>query len=227
MSRTSFIVGSIAGVTAAAIPLAIAAIANQPTYVLSEFAVEHPYDDPRDEVPPSGELASISFVADWPNGQFPGTADCQLSLFASDGSPVGTLAFDLVMGTNGARAPSMVVPVSAAPSRAEASCTDRADEVASGAGYVFSGPTSVVAAIDPMSDKAIPDITEVEFDVRWEGVSSPGLRTCYLTVLRSDGTSDAPLKMGVLVGEGPVTFDVRGTPNTVLGAEVTCGPLEG
>jgi hypothetical protein len=227
ISRTTFVIGALVGITAAAtIPLAIGAIANEPTYVLSEFAIEHPYDDPRDEVQPTVGLAAVSFVAHWPEGQFPGAADCELSLFASDGSSVGTLEFELVMGTDGARAPSMVLPVSAPPSRSAASCTDRAGEVAAGAGYVFSGPTSVAAARNSLTDKTIPNITEVEFGVRWMGESSPGLRTCYLTVSRRDGTTDEPLKFNVLWGEGPLTFDVQGPPTTVLGALVTCRPFE-
>lgn len=228
ISRTTFFMGALVGITAAAtIPLAIGAIANEPTYALSEFAIEHPYDDPRDEVPPTAQLAAVSFVARWPEGQFSGTADCELSLFAADGSSVGVLAFDLVMGTDGERAPAMVLPVSAPPSRAEASCTDRTDEVASETGYVFSGPTSVAAARNSLTDKMIPNITEVAFNVRWQGETSPGLRTCYLRVSRRDGTTDEPLKFNVLWGEGPLTFDVQGAPTTVLGAVVTCRPFEG
>jgi hypothetical protein len=228
LSRTTFIMGVIVGITAAAaIPLAVGAGADQPTYALSKFAIEHPYDDPRDEILPSAELAAVSFVAHWPEEGFPGTADCELSLLASDESPVGTLTFDLVVGVDGAQPPPMVLPVSAPPSTAEASCTDRAGEAAVGAGYQFVGPTKVAAAINPLTESTIKNITEVEFDVRWVGESSPGLRTCYLTVLRSDGTSDAPVKHGVLWGEGPLTFDVEGAPATVSGAEVTCGPFEG
>lgn len=229
ISAKSFLIAAVVGVVSVTvIPAALGALSQNSTYSLSDFEIVYPYDDPREEVPPSEAEAAVSFAAHWPQSGFPGSSDCQVALTGTDGQQVGTLEFELLSATDGASPPPLVVPVSGEPIAAAGSCTAKPGEHSTaGAGYVFSGPTSISAATD-VTGQRVPTLTNVEFDVRWEDPStSPGMRTCYLVVSRSDGTEDPPTKYNMLVGQRPVTFDVQGGRETVTGAEVTCGPFEG
>jgi hypothetical protein len=59
VSRMTFVVAAIVGVTVGVmIPLGLGALAREGTYVLSDFRIEYPYDDPRDEVLPSDKEAA-------------------------------------------------------------------------------------------------------------------------------------------------------------------------
>lgn len=228
VSRKTFVVALLVGtIVGAAIPMAVATIANQGTYTLSDFSIVYPYEDFQAENASLGEqTAQVTFVAHWPSGGFPGGASCQLLLSSADGTEVGRLQFDLVSGTDGVITGPVVVSVSGSPTSAAGSCQDAPDEVSTGVGYVFIRPT-IASAIDPVTDAAIPDFTQLTFDVTWhEPGSDPGLRTCYLVTLRTDGTQDLPVKYNVLAGPGQITFDVKGAPETVAGGTVTCGPFE-
>jgi hypothetical protein len=196
------------------------------TYTLTQFRIGYPYKDRRRDGPWSDNKAAISFIAEWPEGGFPGTADCELTLTGRNGQEVGTPRFDLVGGKNGGRS-RLVVPVTGEPTAATGSCLDRSEEDPTGPGYVITGPTEIAAAVDTISGETINRVTELTFDVEWDNaVTNPGLRTCYLIVARSDGTEDPPVKYNLLVGQSPITFDVEGRPDSVSDASVTCGPFE-
>jgi hypothetical protein len=198
------------------------------TYALSAFRIVFPYDSARSDVSPSHDAAAVTFTTRWPDTGFPGGAKCRLSLSGSGGEEVGTLHFQLISGTDGTTSRPMLVPVSGRPISAEGSCQDDPDETSIGSGYLFTGPTSITTSANSITGEVIPGLSEVVFDVRWERPGqNPGMRTCFLVVTRTDGTHDAPLEYGMLVGEGALTFDVKGAPDTVADARATCGPFAG
>src|SRR3954454_396368 len=192
------------------------------TYEVSDFDIVYPYDDPRPDVGPSDALASVAFTSSWPPGGFPGRADCHVALQSAGRGEVGHLDFELVTGTNGSHTKPIVMPVSARPETASGYCFQAAGQIASGVGYILTGPTRIEPARNAMGDK-IPDRTAITFEVRWaEAEADPGLRTCFLRVDRVDGTMDAPQKFNLLDKVEPVTLYVDGSPATVASAEANC-----
>lgn len=207
-----------------AVPFAVHAVADESTYGLSDFKVAYPYDDPRPGEP--DDRAAVTFDSHWLTGEFPGAANCHVSLQAADGAEVGALDFELLSGTDGATSGNLLVDVKGTPATAMGSCAGGIGEVAGGPGYVFSDP-SVQAVLDPKTGEAIPSISELNFKVAWADQGSPGLRTCYVTIDRTEGPSDEPFKYNVLTGDDTsITFDVQGGPDTVSGGAVTCGRFE-
>jgi hypothetical protein len=204
------------------------------SYTLGDFEIAYPYDDPRPDVGPWDDQASVLFTVDWPRSGFPGYANCVVTLEGRSGDVVGDLRFQLISGTDGARGEApMIVPVSDEAAAASGSCTDEGSDDSLGSGYFFTGPTRIWApsvaydVSDDITGSDAPPLSQVEFDVLWEQPGkNPGMRTCYLYVTRADGTEDPPARYGMLTGEGRVVFDVRGEPDSIASARVTCGPLE-
>lgn len=231
ISRTTFVVTAVIGISLGTIMmLRLGAQAQGAGYVLTDFEIVHPYDDPRVDVPPADDLAAVSFVAHWPESGFPGTADCQLTLTGADGKDVGSMSFNLVSGTDGGASGPIIATVSGKPISATATCADTSDpgEDSSGSGYVVTGPTEIAAPVDPATKETIAGVTDLQFDVKWENAGvSPGMRSCQLVVERTDGTIDAPIDFLMLSGEEPITKRVDGPPDTVSGARITCGPVKG
>lgn len=208
------------------VPRAFTTIAQGDTYVLSDFDIVYPYDDPRQDIPPSDRAAEVSFSTRWPQSGYPGEAQCELTLSDAQGLVVGTLTFDLISATNGSRAVPMVVPVSGVPVSAEASCHDLFDNTSS-RGYVVTGPTRASAVADSSPGSDSPNRTQLTFQVTWQETGSePDFRTCRLMVKRVDGTLDPPTRFNLLSGDGEVTLVIEGSPASVADANVTCGPFE-
>jgi hypothetical protein len=196
------------------------------SYTLRDFEIVYPYDGTRDVASHDGR-ASVSFTANWPGSGFPGYAKCFLTLEGGGGEVAGDMRFQLISGSDGVRGAPIVVPVSDEPAAATGSCTDDGRDDTSRSGYLFSGPIRIWAYTSPheLQEPDAPPLGQVDVDFEHPG-KNPGMRTCYLYVTRADGTDDPPVKYGMLVGEGPVVFDVRGEPETIASARVTCGPLE-
>ena len=106
------------------------------------------------------------------------------------------------------------------------SCEDVSTDDAPGPGYLLDGPTKINAATDVYGETS-KEVTEATFDVKWESEDNPGLRTCYVSVLRTDGICDEPFKHNLLVGQHPIILDVPGACGySVDDVSVECGPLE-
>lgn len=198
------------------------ASAAEPGYLLRSFEITYPYDDPRIHVGRDSKTADVSFGVTWASGRYPGNVSCEIVLRDEAGQEVGRLPFELDNATDGSRAPSMRIDVSAPPNSAEGSCGSANYD--SGPGYIFSDLISKTRSGGPGE----MDGTRLSFDVEWARGSSvdPGMRTCYLDVIRRGGSQDAARRLDVNIGEGRQILIVPGNPESVEDASVACGPLE-
>jgi hypothetical protein len=168
----------------------------------------------------------VSVRADWISSEYPGAASCQLVVVGTAGEEVGSLPFELNSATDGLVNGPMIVPVSGTPASASGTCDQKALDVNSGPGYVFTN-TGKREAVDTSSGKLIPNLTTLAFDVKWAGPGEPNFRTCYLNVTRTDGTTDTPIRNNVLASEGTATYDVEGSPDSIASATMDCQPFTG
>lgn len=108
-----------------------AASLPQPSYELSNFRIQYPYVDPRDEyVEPSVDRrtqAAVSYDSVWAGDSFPGLADCVIVLYGEAGQLVGRMEFELK--NYSPRAPGgnafwPMIEVSGRPVSAGGSCED-------------------------------------------------------------------------------------------------------
>lgn len=103
----------------------------QASYELSDFRIQYPYVDPRDEhaerpVDRSNQ-AAVSHDAAWAGDTFPGTADCVIVLYGSRGQIVGRMEFELKSYSRRAPGGDAFWPqivVSERPVSADGSCAD-------------------------------------------------------------------------------------------------------
>ena len=102
------------------------------------------------------------------------------------------------------------------PELGQFTCTDDGSDDFSGSGYLFTGPTRIWkldVPVEGLPGRDAPPLSQVELEVTLERPGrNPGMRTCYLFVMRADGTEDPAVEYGMLIGEGPVVFDVEGEP---------------
>jgi hypothetical protein len=71
----------------------------QASYELSNFRIQYPYVDPRDEYAETpvdrSNQAAVAYDAAWASDSFPGTAECVLVLYGGRGQVVGRVEFEL------------------------------------------------------------------------------------------------------------------------------------
>lgn len=102
-----------------------------PSYELSNFKIQYPYVDPRDEyaerpVDRSGQ-AAVSYDSEWAGDGFPGTAECVIVLYGKKGQKVGRVEFSLKSYSRRAPGGNAFWPqiaVSGRPVSAGGSCAD-------------------------------------------------------------------------------------------------------
>lgn len=197
-----------------------------PTYALSDFKITYPYDDPRPDIPPNETVASVRFVSHWPTSGYPGYANCTMTLVSGTGDTVASFDFAEISGTDDVVSGPLMVPVTGAPASGTGTCKHQTGQDATGSGYVVKGPTHISAERD-FFGKIVPDRSLLTFDVQWAGDADPGMRTCYLSLSRTDGTSMEPTRFTLLDGNGPLTLKADLAPEEVGDARVDCGPFDG
>lgn len=103
----------------------------QPSYELSNFKIQYPYADPRDEYAEKpvdrSNQAAVSYDTSWSGDAFPGAADCVIVLFGNRDQVVGRA--ELEMKSYSPRAPGgnaywPKIEVSERPVSAGGSCAD-------------------------------------------------------------------------------------------------------
>lgn len=218
------VVAALLGVLAASASRHVitSAAAGEPGYTLSGFEIAYPYDDPREAVGPDEGTATLSFVAGWASGDYPGNVPCQVILQDDAGREVGGLSFDLDNATDGSRTIPMTVAVSGQPRSASGTCGEA--NYGPGPGYVFSDLVSKEAS----EGRGHVEGTKLTFDVAWEDGPEvdPGMRTCYLRVTRTDGTEDAARRLDINISQDAQAFYVPGKPDSIRTASIDCGPME-
>jgi hypothetical protein len=203
---------------------------EDPSYVLSDFDIKYPggADHSGNE---SADLAQVTFVSYWPDGDYPGAAQCEIVVNDVSGAPVGKVDFGLNSGTDGVRSHPVDIAVSGSPVAAEGSCNDLGTEVG-GSGYSFELVTITPVVFEEyetegLAPEEIPSRSKVTFEVRVtaEGADSD-FRACFLVVTRTDGSVDPPLQYNILGGGGSMTFEVEGAPETIADATMTSEPFD-
>ena len=204
----------------------VSRVDDGPTYTLSDFKIEYPWDDPRPEIPPDKSMAAVGFAAQWPKTGYPGYADCTLILVDSSGSQVASFDFTEMSGSDGVGADQLLVPVNGAPSNGTATCKRQTGQDLAGPGYVVSGPTEIAPERD-FFGKIVPDKSVFTFDVRWAGDLDPVLRICTMRINRADGGSVEPQTFTLLDKTAPLTIVADVAPKDVADATVDCGLFAG
>lgn len=195
------------------------------TYLLSDFEIQYPYTDPRDQVPDASK-AVVRYRSSWSNDRYPGLVGCQLTLMDASGNVVGSHTFDLSSATDVLPEPvsSEPINVSGPPASAEGFC--EGGRYSSGAGYSFGAPGISRRPADP--GQAARQQATISIPVGWSG-AHPGTRTCFVTVTFSDGSSDrmGPFNLH-LSKEGPFEFSVPLRDGvSAQDADVECESLRG
>lgn len=205
-------------------PKVVKASEDSDTYLLSDFEIEYPYTDPREQVPDSNE-AVVWYRSTWSNGRYPGMVPCQLTLKDASGSVVGTHTFELSSATD--VLPELVssepIKVSGPPVTAEGFC--EAGSYSRGPGYAFGPPA--VSRRPAAPGQQASEQASISFPVSWSGSQHPGTRRCYVTVTFSDGRSErmGPFNLH-LSKEGPFEFNVPlAEGQGVEDADVDCEAL--
>lgn len=103
----------------------------QPSYELSNFRIQYPYVDPRDEYSETpvdrSNQAAVAYDSVWASDTFPGTAECVVVLYGGKGQVVGRAEFELKnysRRTPGGRAFWPPTTVTGRPVSADGSCAD-------------------------------------------------------------------------------------------------------
>ena len=195
------------------------------TYLLSDFEIQYPYANPRDQVPDAGK-AVVRYRSSWSSGRYPGLVGCQLTLKDASGNVVGSHIFDLSSATDVLPEPvsSEPINVSGPPASAEGLCEGAS--YSDGAGYSFGVPGVNRRPAAP--GQATARQATISFPVTWSG-AHPGTRTCFVNVAFSDGSSErmGPFNLH-LSKEGPFEFSVPLHDGVdVRDADVDCEPLRG
>jgi hypothetical protein len=143
-------------------------------------------------------------------------------LFDSEGTEVGRKDFGFDSGERSATLDDYdPIPVSAQPSDASASCAPPLIETdTDGQGYVFGGVQ--------VTSTNIGSGTALEFQVTWEEVSPPGMRSCRAEISSSEGRVEV-MHFGLALGISPV--DERLLPETpaedITRVDLNCAPPDG
>ena len=224
--RFPFVLGAVVGITfVTSMIVGLSAHGEADTYRLTNLQIEYPFDPPGVDLGVTKQVAGVKFQAVWPASGFPGGAECTVTLSAADDTEAGSLSFGLVSASNGS-AMEVEVPVATDPKSAKGDCVDSGVESATGAGYVFTA-SKVKPVLDGHGDN-VPDRALISFDIAVATPGAvPGLRTCYLSIDRVGGTTDAPIKYNVMAGDAAIDLNVGGGgPETIEAAHMECKEFE-
>jgi hypothetical protein len=146
------------------------------TYVLSGFKLIYPFEA-AGLAEADAAWAGVVFTAQWSGDEFPGTADCTVTLRDESGAVVGSRDFHpLYVPTSSENAP-LEVAVSAPPATAEGSCEPASGVYAAGPGYTFDLEASEPSATG----------TRFTFVAHWESEIDPTVRRCTFAVTSEAG----------------------------------------
>ena len=196
-----------------------------PAYRFSDYEIQYPYMKPGIV---SGEnVASVSMISHWANGEYPGYAEfCKVTFTNSAGEIVGSVPFGHDNATDGSPL-DVEGKVSGEPAHAEAECGSSVYE--GGPGYEKTGPAVISEASPPLEfeGEAFEDRAKVEIPVTSQGSFSPAMRECDFTAIKADGTSEAVGSFEVNLGPGDdvMTLELEYAPEDLRDVDFECRPL--
>ena len=195
------------------------ASAGEPTYRLSEFSITYPFPpDLTGSSPADTEHVGISYRADWVGRVFPGKAECEVMLKASNGETVGTWYFTLTSVEPRAHVGQSAVEVTGEPTAVIPVCARSVPPTETGATYRFSD-TRVEPAEGPGDDARIVGTIETE------GGDEPGTHRCTAKVILADGSTQ-PLNFNLTSGSGETLIVLLPKElETARSASITCEAL--
>lgn len=209
------------------------------TYLLSAFAIEHPYvaaagdqrhDDHfcrshRGACEPDSSRAEVTFEMTWATEDFPGLTRCRLQAFDEAGAPVGSGSVDLedLDPNDDASGAALVMDVSGEPATASGEC--EAGDYPPGPGFRFEFVSATDPA-DPPHGTLPADRVELTFITHYL-VDDPGTRSCRLIVTLRNGEERVLGEYSQAAPENGSSITLTpsvGAPSDVSNAAIECGP---
>jgi hypothetical protein len=193
-----------------------------PDYVFTQVRIGHVEAE-------GATVAEVTWRTSWASDVFPGVRSCVWTVFAADGSVIGTHKDTFVSLDPRDQEATASVSVSAAAASANIACSD--ERLDSGGTYAYG-----FSNIKPQ----VPD-TEgrpwaISFDATWLGDAYPGVVTCHAQLLDKSGGTLVDELVNIFVGEGDIaggqavlSSDLSDVPKDSVAeaAVVSCAPFSG